>query len=317
MQQSRDADLDEIKAFIALAHAGSFSAAASRLGRDATVISRRVQSLETRLGVRLAERSTRQIVITEAGRAYLLRVRPLVESLREAESEVVEAALGIPQGRLRLSLPATFGRMWLAPLIVEFLEEHPGIKVEVEYTNRFVDLIGEGFDAAIRLGALNDSRLVAKKISDRRRMLCASPSYLERYGMPRTPQELVNHKCLIFTGKQHPYQWEFTSREGGTIAVPVDGPIVCDDAEALVAAAVRGLGILYANDWLVGREIAAGTLLPILDGCPMAHEGAIYLVVPSKKGLPSKTRAFCDWITQRVVGKAPWCSVVPVRADER
>jgi DNA-binding transcriptional LysR family regulator len=306
MQQYELPDLNELVAFIALADTGSFSAAAAKLGRDPTVVSRRLQSLEARLGIRLAERSTRHVVVTEAGQAYLRRVRPLLEGLSEASSEMIEATQGTPHGRLRLALPASFGRMWLAPLIVQFLEAHPGIRIDAEYSNRFVDLIGEGFDAAIRLGVLTDSRLVAKKLADRRRMLCASPDYLAKRGVPTSPQDLARHACLVFTGKQNPHQWEFTAPDGGTIAVPVDGQIVCDDAEALVTAAVAGAGILYANDWLVGRELRSGSLLPILEGCPMADAGAIYLVVPSRKGLPGKTRAFCDWMTDRLGRSPPW-----------
>ncbi|MET3666554.1 LysR substrate-binding domain-containing protein [Caulobacter sp. 1776] len=306
MQQSYDLDVAEIAAFVALAEAGSFAAAAARLGRDPTIVSRRVQALEARLGVRLAERTTRQVALTEAGTAYLGRVRPLLEALEEANSEAAEIAHGDPQGRLRLSLPASFGRMWLAPLIAEFLEQHPRIRVEAEYTNRFVDLIGEGFDAAVRLGALADSRLIARKIASRRRMLCAAPSYLARAGIPASPDDLERHACLIFTGKPNPNQWEFLRPDGGQWIVPVDGPLTCDDAEALVAAGVRGLGVVYANDWLVGRQLQAGSLVPILEDWSMADEGAIYIVMPSRQGLPSKTRAFTDWLAVRLNAGAPW-----------
>jgi len=124
--------------------------------------------------------------------------------------------------------------------------------------------------------------------------------------LPDSPQDLARHACLVFTGKQNPYQWEFAGPDGRTITVPVDGPIICDDAEALVTAAVAGMGILYANDWLVGRELRSGSLVPILEGWPMADAGAVYLVVPSRKGLPGKTRAFCDWMTGRLGGCPPW-----------
>lgn len=321
MQQSPQPDLNEIAAFIAVAEAGSFSSAGAKLARDPTVVGRRIQSLEARIGVRLIERTTRHVALTEAGRVYLAKVRPLVEALNEANSEVAEVAYGSPRGRLRLTLPASFGRMWLAPLVAEFLAAHPGITIDVEYSNRFVDLVAEGFDAAIRLGSLADSQLVAKRVADRRCILCASPSYLARAGTPVHPQDLVHHNCLIFTGKANPLQWEFIKPAGGQLAVPVRGNIECDDAEALVVAGVRGLGIVYANDWLVARELAAGTLLPVLADWRMADEGAIYVVVPSRAGMPAKTRAFCDFITSRLRGEQPWQrtlvtaaeSIVPVR----
>jgi len=305
MQQSYDLDLSEIAAFVALAEAGSFVAAAARLGRDATVVSRRIQALESRLGVRLAERTTRQVVLTEAGNAYLRRVRPLLEALEDANGEATEIAHGVPQGRLRLALPASFGRMWLAPLIVDFIEAYPRIRIEAEYSNRFVDLVGEGFDVAVRLGTLPDSRLVARKVADRRRMLCASPEYIARRGAPTCPKDLAEHSCLIFTGKPDPHQWEFLEPDGAQLSVAVEGPLVCDDAEALVAAGIRGLGIVYANDWLVGRELKAGALVPVLESWRMADEGAIYIVVPSRRGMPSKTRAFTDWLSSRL-SSPPW-----------
>lgn len=306
MQQLPSVDLSEIAAFIAVAEAGSFSAASSRLARDPTVVGRRVQSLEMRLGVRLLERTTRHVALTEAGTAYLSKVRPLIEALNEANNEVAEVAHGAPKGRLRLALPASFGRMWLAPLLPEFLTAHPGITIDAEYSNRFVDLVAEGFDAAIRLGALEDSQLVARRVASRRCLLCASPDYLARRGIPQTPQDLAHHNCLIFTGKASPLLWEFLKPGGSQLAIPVSGNIICDDAEALVAAGLRGLGIVYANDWLVARELASGALVPVLTNWRMADEGAIYLIVPSRIGLPSKTRSFCSWITGRFRGEQLW-----------
>ncbi|MEP0248401.1 MAG: LysR family transcriptional regulator, partial [Roseobacter sp.] len=171
-------DLDTIEAFVALADAGSFALAGQRVGRDPTIISRRVQALEARLGVRLAERSTRRVTLTEAGRAYLERLRPLLRELAAADREASAFAEGAPRGNLRLSLPTSFGRMWLSPLIAEFLKAHPQVTIEAELSNRFVDIIGEQFDLAVRLGVLPDSRLVARRLFPRYRLLCASPDYL-------------------------------------------------------------------------------------------------------------------------------------------
>lgn len=306
MHELAAATLSEIAAFVALADTGSFSGAAKRLGRDPTIVSRRIQALETRLGVRLAERTTRRLVLTEAGDLYLAQVRPLLEALAEANAAAAELAHGAPRGRLRLALPASFGRMWLAPLLAEFAERYPEIRIEAEYSNRFVDLIGEGFDAAIRLGALPDSGLVARKIAERCRMLCASPDYLSRHGAPACPADLAQHRCLVFTGKADPYQWEFLQEDGARFTVRIDGPMACDDAEALVSAGARGLGIVYANDWLVGRELKAGALVPVLERWRMADEGAICIVMPSRRGLPSKTRAFVDWTCAYFRDGPPW-----------
>ena len=176
------------------------------LSRDPTVVSKRLQSLEDRLGVRLMERTTRTLTLTEAGRQYLERVAPLLEELDGANREAAALAHGEPSGRLRVALPLAFGRMWLAPLVVEFLRAYPGVCVEAEYSNRFVDLIGEGFDLAVRLGDLPDSRLTARKIGSRRRLVCAAPSYLDGRPPLLHPLDWEKHSCLSFTGRPDPFR---------------------------------------------------------------------------------------------------------------
>ncbi|WP_049621838.1 LysR family transcriptional regulator [Frateuria defendens] len=301
-------NIDAIVAFATVAEHASFVAAGRVLGRDPTVISRRVQALEGRLGVRLLARSTRRVALTEAGAAYLARVQPILRELTTADREAAAFAAGAPRGRLRIAAPGTFGRMWLAPLLSEFLAAHPAVTLEVSFSNRFVDLIGEGFDIAVRLGVLPDSRLVARQIARRRRLVCASPAYLARHGEPATPEALARHACLIFSGFPTPHYWQFSDASGTTQAANVDGPFVSDDAEALVAAAVAGRGLMMATDWLVGRELADGRLVPILPDWSVADEGAIYVVMPSSDGLPSKTRAFADFMLERM-RHPPWLGI--------
>ena len=197
--------LSEIRTFVALAETGSFSAAGKLLGRDPTVASRGVQSLERRVGVRLVDRSTRLVKLTDAGALYFARVRPLLHELDAADREASSLASGDPRGRLRVALPGAFGRLWLAPAITSFVRAHALVTLELSYTNRFVDVIGESFDSAVRLGELADSRLVARKVGSRRRLLCASPAYLAEHPPIRTPEDLVGHKGLIFTGRTDPY----------------------------------------------------------------------------------------------------------------
>lgn len=297
--------MDMLAAFVALAETQSFAAAGRRLRRDPTVISRRVQALEAQLGVRLAERTTRRFVLTEAGRVYLDRLRPILRDLQAAQRDVSAFNDGVPQGHLRLALPASFGRMWLSPILTDFLIAHPLVSVEVEYADRFVDLIAEGFDLAVRLGVLTDSRLIARKLGDRRRILCASPLYLERHGAPDTLEALSGHACLRFSGAPSPSVWSFLDSRGKPEGVSVSGPLTSDDGEALVAAAVTGLGIVNATDWLVGRELAAGSLVPVLQRHRIQAEGAVYLLMPSSVGLPSKSRAFVDWLV-REMRSPPW-----------
>jgi DNA-binding transcriptional LysR family regulator len=295
-QQSRDAAFAELQAFVAVAEASSFIGASRRLGRDATVLSRRVAELETRLGVRLMERTTRSVALTEAGRVYLDRARAILQSLDEADREASSLTTGVARGHLCVSLPGTFGRMWLTPLITGFLTAHPLVTVEAEFSNRFVDLIGERFDLAVRLGELSDSRLMAQRIGNRRRLLCAAPSYLASAPPLDAPEDLVHHPCLVFTGLPTRERWELVSSDGETRRVAVRGRMISDEAEVLVEAAVAGLGVVLATDWLLGRALRAGALTSVLETWRVADEGAIYIVTPSGSGQASKTRAFANWI---------------------
>ncbi|ESX18218.1 MULTISPECIES: LysR family transcriptional regulator [unclassified Mesorhizobium] len=309
MQQSHDpASLAEMAAFAAITEARSFTKAALRVGRDSTVLSRRLQSLEQRLGVRLLHRTTRSVSLTEAGAEFLVRVRAILASVDEAEAAASAHASGTPRGLLRLALPGTFGRMWIGPLLPHFLATFPDVRIEAEFSNRFVDLVAENFDVAVRLGALEDSRLVARKIATRRRLLCAAPSYLARRGAPEAPEALTEHACLGFSGFQTFPTWEMTDSSGRRVNVEVSGPMVCDDAEVLVEAAVQGLGLMMSTDWLVGRELADGRLVPLLEDWTLADEGAVYVVMPSARGQAAKTRAFADWIGKRFAPEPPWTS---------
>ena len=297
----------ELSSFVAIAEALSFSRAGERLRRDATVLSRRLRALESRLGVRLIERTTRSVALTEAGRAYLDRAREILRSIDAADREAAIHATGEPRGHLRLALPDSFGRIWLTPMLTEFLAAHPRITVEAEFSNRFVDLVGERFDLAVRLGELNDSRLVARRVCARRRLLCASPDYLARHGAPRRPEDLTRHACLVFTGLSNRDRWDMADAKGTVRRVAVSGRLASDHAEVLVDAAVAGLGIMLATDWLVGPKIQAGSLVQVLPRWQVIDEGAIYIVTPSGAGSASKTRAFSDWIADRLVDP-PWAA---------
>lgn len=307
MQQWLDGNqIAEIAAFAAVAEQGSFTKAAAALGRDATVLSRRVQSLERRLGVRLLTRTTRHVALTEAGATFLSRAQAIRTALADAEEEAATFGQGEPRGTLRLALPATFGRMWIAPYLPAFIAAHPRVNIDVSYSNRFVDLVAEGFDLAVRLGELADSRLVARRIAPRRRLLCAAPAFLDRHGAPARPEDLARTPCLVFTGLASHPNWTFVNSQGERVMIRAQGPLVSDDAEALVHAAVQGLGIMLSTDWLVGRELAAGTLVPVLTEWLPRDEGAIYAVVPSNRLLPAKTRAFIDWIASQFSPVVPW-----------
>lgn len=301
---------EELIAFATVVEQASFTCAAEVLMRDATVISRRVSALEKRLQVRLIERTTRRLAPTEAGRQLFEHLKSLLDGLADVEAEATAHAGGAPRGTLRLSLPGTFGRLWIAPALPHFLEAFPGVRIEARFSDRFVDLVGEGFDVAVRLGELHDSSLVMKRIAARRRLLVAAPSYIERNGEPRSPAELREHACLLFSGAQDYPDWRFrgtgSDDTAARQAVRVSGPLVSDDASALLGAALHGLGIIVATDWLVAPELARGTLRTVMADWPLDDEGAIYVVVPSQRFLAAKTRAFRDWIADRFTPNPPW-----------
>jgi len=281
---------------VALADTGSFAAASRLLQRDATVLSRRLQSLEARLGVLLAERTTRRVSVTEVGHAYLALVRPLLLNLDAADRAASSYVGGEPRGRLKVALPGSYARPRLAPPFIEFLRDHPQIRLEAHYANRYVDLVGEGFDAALRLGEVTDSRLAARKIRDIARIVCASPAYLDRHPPPIQPEDIQQHDCLCVANRDEILQWDFRRPGGGLISVSANSRLMSNDDELLISAAVAGLGLLYTSDWYVGPELASGQLIPVLSGWMPPGPGTVYVVTPISSAMPLRTRAFSDWI---------------------
>ncbi|VFR33498.1 transcriptional regulator, MerR family [plant metagenome] len=288
-------EFEQITAFLAAVEHGGFTAAGQALGRDGSILSRRVTALEKRLGVRLMERTTRRLALTEAGEAFHQRMRGTLQALQEIEQDTAAAATGV-RGTLRIALPATFGRMWVAPILPAFLATYPDLVVETAFEDRYVDLVAESFDVAVRIGTLTDSRLVARRLAPSRRLLCASPAYLQAHGTPVRPADLAQHACLGFSRlASHPL-WHLRDGDKAT-AIRIAGPLVTDDAQSLVQAAVSGAGIAMVSDWLAGPELCSGRLVPVLPDHPVENNETIYLVHPSARLVPAKTRAFSDWMT--------------------
>ncbi|MFV0933036.1 MULTISPECIES: LysR family transcriptional regulator [Pseudomonas] len=295
---------DEIAAFLAVASQGSFVGAGRLLQRHPTVVSKRLAAMEKRLGVRLVERSTRQVRITETGARLEQRLRSAIELMNEAQQQASEGASEI-RGTLRLALPAAMGRRWLGPMLPEFLKAHPHVSIIADYSERLVDIIDEGFDAAIRIGELDDSRLIAKKLSDHRRILCASPAYITKHGMPETPQDLIRHNCLRFSGLASFPQWRL-HRGNELQTVSPKGNLTANDSESLLAAACADAGILGAGDWLMSRDVAAGGLLQVLPDWQLDTAGGVYLVRPSAKFPGAVVVAFKQWIESKFTPAPPW-----------
>ena len=295
---------DELATLLALAEHGSFAAAGRALQRHPSVLSKRLSALEQRLGIRLVERTTRQLRFTDEGERLVTRLRHAMSLIAEAEQDAAQGAAQV-RGRLRIALPAAMGRLWLSSMVSEFALAYPEVSLEVEYSERFVDLVAEGFDVAIRIGELADSRLVARKLCDHRRILCAAPVYLQRHGEPKVPADLAAHNCLGFTGLHSYPEWRLTC-DDAQAAVRVRSGMLSNDNEALLSAARLGLGILAGGEWLMKRDIDSGHLVRVLPQWQLDADAGVYLVRPSARYNTATTTAFKHWIEERFARGAPW-----------
>ena len=295
---------DELATLLALSEHGSFAAAGRMLQRHPSVLSKRLSALELRLGIRLVERTTRQLRFTDEGQRLVSQLGHAVSLITQAEQEAAQGAAQV-RGRLRLALPAAMGRLWLSAMVSEFALAHPEVSLEVEYSERFVDIVAEGFDAAIRIGELSDNRLVARKLCDHRRILCAAPAYLQRQGEPTTPADLAEHNCLGFTGLHSYPEWKLT-RDGDQQSIRVRSAMVSNDNEALLSAARMGLGILAGGEWLMTRDIDSAHLVRVLPDWQLDADAGVYLVRPSAKYNTATTTAFKHWIEAAFARGAPW-----------
>lgn len=289
--------------FASVAELGSFSLAAQSLGLSKSAVSKQVSQLEARLGVRLLQRSTRRLSLTEAGRALLARGQRVAAELDGIDVDL-GAASGPPRGVLRLSAPMSFGQRHIAPLLPVFLAEYPAVQVELDLTDRVVDLIGERFDAAVRVGRLPDSTLVARRLAPARRVVCASPAYLASHGVPRTPAALRQHACLDYTYLAAPGGWPFTSGRR-TRRIPVQGPLSSNNGEVLREAALAGLGIALLPTFIVGNDLRAGRLRPLLTAYE-CWDAAIFVVYPAARHLAPKLRAWVDFLAAHCGPQPPW-----------
>lgn len=301
--------LEILAAFLAVAETGSFTGAAKKLGRDASIVSRRVSQLEQQLGVRLLSRTTRRVALTEVGALYQRRIQGILDELAEASREASEVASS-PQGLLRISLPVTFGRQWIAPLLPRFLARHPQIRIDASFSDRQVDVVSEGFDVAIRVGVLRDSSLAARKLASYRNLLVAAPSYIASHGKPRTPNDLKKHSCIGFSGLRSWPDWPLTRGDQRKTVRPA-GPLVADNSEAVLIATIAGAGITLAADWLAGPALREGKLVEVLPGWTGKGDGGVYAILPPGRLVPTKTRTFVDEIGKSI--KAGWVKPSDVR----
>ncbi|WP_338848625.1 LysR family transcriptional regulator [Massilia sp. W12] len=283
----------QISTFVEVVARGNLSAAARAEGIAPAMIGRRLDALEERLGVKLLQRTTRKIALTEEGAAFLEDCQRILRELDEAES-AVSARSAHASGHLLISAPAGFGRQHVAPLLPEFLARHGDLQVTLNLNDRVVDLIGEGIDVAIRIAALSDSSLVGVKLADNKRVICATPAYLKKYGVPRTPDDLQRHHCLTISSEGSQNGWTLR-QHGKNIVCKVAGRLRCNDGQVLHAWALEGRGLAWRSMWEVGNDIASGRLVTVLDEFA-APGNDIYAVFAQRRHLPLRIRAFVDFL---------------------
>jgi DNA-binding transcriptional LysR family regulator len=286
--------LTSMAVFVKAAESGSFAAAALAFGMSSQMAGRHVSALEARVGAPLLARTTRRQSLTEIGQLFYERCKTLLADAEAAESVALDYS-ATPRGRLRVTAPVTFGTCSLAPMIARYLRRHPEVEVDLTLTDRFVDLVDEGYEVAIRLGALADSTMIATPLMPYRLVACASPAYLAERGEPKTPAALAEHDCLGFAFTSLPpyNEWVFGSAQGKH-SVKVSGRLQANDMKALLAAALDGLGIVLAPEIAVNDDIAAGRLMPLLRNYD-APERPMHVVFTARRVTP-KLRAFIDQV---------------------
>lgn len=296
-----------VSAFAAVVEHGGFAPAARRLGVAASSLTRQLNNLEEALGALLLNRSTRSVTLTDAGRRYHEEVRRILEDLESADRAVSERA-GPPSGLLRVTMPVAFGRLHVAPALPAFFRRWPQVRIDIQLTDAVTNLVEDRIDLAIRLGPLQTSSLVARKLASHRRVICASPDYLGEHGVPREPRDLTRHNCLLFDYQTLDNSWTMAC-DGRREKVPVSGNLRASGSEVLREAALGGAGLILMPTWLVGGDIAAGRLTPVLEEwspSPGVEEGAISAVYLHNRRGSKKIASFIDFMATHFGSPPYW-----------
>lgn len=289
--------VDQLRAFVATAQTGSFTAAAEQLGVSNRLTSKYVAELEARLGARLLQRTTRKVGLTPAGEDLLSRAPALLDDLDDLLAAVSQGSRGL-SGVLRISAPVTFGEIWVAGMLARFADPHPDLIIDLKFNDRYVDLAAEGIDLAFRLGHFDLASLKVRRLGTFRGHVVASPDYLARNGTPATPDDLAGHACILDTNRRTPRRWTFR-REGTELSVTVEGKFQVNSARAAADLAISGLGIAFAPHFAVCEALADGKLMSLLEGYTgdTAPIGAVYL---EGRALPLKVRALIDFAVEDI-----------------
>ena len=295
---------ENMTTFIRVVEAGSITGAAERLGAAKSAVSRRLKGLEAHLGVELFHRTTRRMNLTETGRDFYHQSVRILEDVLEAELSTSQAH-GTLKGSLKVALPSSFGLMHMGPAINEFLHEHPEVEFDLDFNDREVDLMQEGFDLAIRIANLPDSSLIARRLAPIRAVICASPGYLEKMGVPQSLDELINHRCLVYSLLPDFEHWHLVSEEGGVVKTKIHPYLKSTTGEFLRDAAVKGQGIILVPSFIAYKEIERGELVQLFTEYkpPQIDAFAIY---PQTRHLSKRVRTFVDFLVKRFEGTPYW-----------
>lgn len=298
-------DITDGEVFVRTVRCGSLSAAARTLSLTPAAVSYRLTKLEGRLGTRLLHRTTRRLVLTEDGSEYLQHAQRLIGELEKAEAAVSRRD-EVPQGTLKVTMPSSFGRQHIAPLVPKFLKRHPLMRLNLNLSDQILDIMEEGVDLSIRICELRDSDFIARKLAPDHRVVCASPEYLESHGVPQKPADLAGHNCLMLM--QQPY-WTFKGPEG-LERIKVSGNFECNNGEAIREAALSGLGLALKATWDIAGAIKTGRLKTLLDDYPIASETSIWAVYPSRRNVPAKVTAFILFLKEHFDSQPHWDSLL-------
>ena len=299
--------IGELTVFAKVVDEGGFSAAARAMNLTPSAVSKQIGRLEDRLGARLLNRTTRSLSLTPEGRNFYDRCTRILADIDDAEAEVTQAH-DSPRGVLRISCGVAFGRHQVSPLVPEFLERYPDVQVEMTLTDSVVDLVEQGIDLAVRFGELRDSSLIARFLARSKRAICASPEYLERHGIPQTPQELDQHNCLFFSNLPHLNEWIFKMPDGEYAYQP-NGNFCANNGETIHEMALQGLGIARLAEFLVSPDVRDGKLERILTDYYRDITVPIHALYPTRRHLSPKLRAFLDFLVEKFSPIPPWDAI--------
>lgn len=294
-------NISDSEIFVRTVRCGSLSAAARTLDLTPAAISYRLAKLEGRLGTRLLHRTTRRLTLTEDGAEYLVHAQRLIQ-----EQEKLEASVNrrdeVPQGTLKVTMPSSFGRQHIAPLIPEFLRRNPLVRVNLILSDEILDIMEEGVDISIRICELKDSEFIARKVAPDHRVVCASPDYLAKHGVPKTPGDLASHNCLVLS--QQPF-WGFKG-QNGLERIKVTGNFECNNGEAIREAAISGLGLALKATWDIASSLRAGRLVTVLDDYPIASDTSVWAIYPSRRSVPAKVTELVKFLKEQFSSLAHW-----------